>query len=68
MATGGVVSQYLTPYNPDLAKLVADLPLWAREYFEERAGILEYEAGYSLSLAEKLAWEETLNYLNLHPL
>lgn len=42
------MSQYVTPSNPELAKLVESLPQWAREYFEERAGILEYEANFPL--------------------
>jgi hypothetical protein len=32
--------------DTQLARLVESLPQWAREYFEERAGILEYEANF----------------------
>lgn len=52
------MSQYVTPSNPELAKLVETLPQWAREYFEERAGILEYQASYPRLQAEELAWGE----------
>ena len=31
------MSQYVTPSNPELSRLVESLPQWAREYFEERA-------------------------------
>ena len=57
------MSQYVTPSNPELAKLVESLPQWAREYFEERAGILEYEANYPRPQAEQLAWGEVQSYM-----
>ena len=60
------MSPYVTPSNPELAKLVESLPQWAREYFEERAGILEYEANYPRPQAEQLAWGEVQSYMQRH--
>ena len=57
------MSQYVTPSNPELVKLVETLPQWARERFEERAGILEYEANFPRPQAERLAWEEVRNLM-----
>lgn len=64
--TGGGMSQYATPFNPELARLVESLPQWAREYFEERAGILEYEASYPRPQAEELAWREVQSLMDRH--
>lgn len=58
------MSQYVTPSNPELAKLVESLPQWAREYFDERAGILEYEANFPRPQAEELAWEEVRSLID----
>ena len=60
------MSQYVTPSNSELAKLVESLPQWAREYFEERAGILEYEANYPRPQAEHLAWGEVERFIQRH--
>ena len=60
------MSQYVTPSNSELAKLVESLPQWAREYFEERAGILEYEANCPRPQAEQLAWGEVQSYMQRH--
>lgn len=60
------MSPYVTPSNPELAKLVESLPQWAREYFEERAGILEYEANFPRPQAEELAWGEVLSLIDRH--
>lgn len=57
------MSQYVTPLDPNLAQLVETLDEDTREFFEERAGILEYEAGYPRPKAEALAWEEIQAYL-----
>jgi hypothetical protein len=47
------------PLNPDVADFVRGLDSNAREYFEERAGIAEYEAGMSRADAEQFALELT---------
>ena len=60
------MSQYAAPSNPELAKLVESLPQWAREYFEERAGILEYEANFPRTQAEELAWGEVQSLIDRH--
>jgi hypothetical protein len=57
------MSHLTTPENASLAALVNALDDDAREYFEERAGILEFDAGYPRPKAERLAWEETVLYL-----
>lgn len=61
--TGYMVSRYVTPSNSELARMVESLPQWAREYFEERAGILEYEANYPRAQAERLAWGEVHGFM-----
>ena len=43
--------------------LVSALDEDAREFFEERAGILEFDGGMSRRKAETLAWAETQCYL-----
>ena len=60
------MSQYVTPSNSELAKLVESLPQWAREYFEERAGILEYEANFPRPQAEESAWGEIQSLIDRH--
>ena len=47
------------PLSPDVAKFVKGLDSNAREYFEERAGIAEFEAGMSRAEAEQFAMELT---------
>ena len=43
------------PLSPDVATFVESLDIDAREYFEERAGIAEFEAGMSRPEAEQFA-------------
>lgn len=56
-------NNYTIALNPALAKRVAALDDDAREFYEERAGIFEYEAGNPRAKAEYLAWKETEQYL-----
>jgi len=42
--------------NPLVAELVARLSEEDRELWEERAAIMQYDAGYSRDSAECLAW------------
>lgn len=51
----------LTP--AELAAWLETLDDDAREYFDERAGIIEYDAKKSRTEAEALAYAETLRYL-----
>ncbi len=51
----------LTP--AELAAWLETLDDDAREYFDERAGIIEYDAKKSRTEAETLAYAETLRYL-----
>ena len=53
---------YTSPLDADLAKAVSALDEDAREYFEERAGILEFDGELPRRKAERLAWEETQRY------
>ena len=46
-----------------MAKAVSALDEDAREFFEERAGILEFDGGLPRPKAERLAWAETEQYL-----
>jgi hypothetical protein len=57
------VTRYVTPFDRNLAQRVDALDEDAREFYEERAGILEYEAGFPRPKAEALAWEEVQRYL-----
>ena len=57
------VTRYVTPLDHNLAQRVDALDEDAREFYEERAGILEYEAGFPRPKAEALAWEEVQRYL-----
>ena len=56
------------PLSPDVAAFVSTLDIDAREYFEERAGIAEFEAGMSRADAEQFAMELTRTHFKLAPL
>ena len=56
------------PLSPDVAAFVETLDINAREYFEERAGIAEFEAGMSRAAAEQFAMELTRAHFKLTPL
>lgn len=49
-----------TPYHPIVADLLTCLNESQHEQFEERAGILEFDAGLDRQLAEALALLEIL--------
>lgn len=53
-----------TPTDPLVAEMVEQLDLDLREAFEERAAIVEFEAGVQRAHAEALA---LLNVLDRHP-
>ena len=52
-----------TPYHPIVGELLSCLDVRLREQFEERAGILEFDAGLERPLAEALA---LLEIIHLH--
>ena len=56
------------PLSPDVRQFVETLDIDAREYFEERAGIAEFEAGMSRADAEQFAMELTQAHFKLAPL
>ena len=56
------------PLSPDVKQFVETLDIDAREYFEERAGIAEFEAGMSRPEAEQFAMELTQAHFKLAPL
>ena len=56
---------YPEPLSLDVKIFVSTLDSNAREYFEERAGIAEFEAGMSRAEAEQFAMELTLIRFNL---
>ncbi len=58
-------SHHPEPLNPDIKLFVETLDSNAREYFEERAGIAEFEAGMSRLEAEQFAMELTLARFNI---
>ena len=49
--------------DPEVAKAVDALDADAREFFEERAGIIEYEGGIPRIEAEQAALEQTREWL-----
>ena len=59
---------YQEPLNTDVKHFVETLNINAREYFEERAGIAEFEAGMSRAEAEQFAMELTRAHFKLAPL
>jgi hypothetical protein len=50
-----------TPYHPIMANLLARLDEQQHENFQERAGILEFDAGIDRQLAEALALLEVIS-------
>ena len=56
---------YPEPLSLDVSLFIETLDSNARECFEERAGIAEYEAGMSRAEAEQFAMELTLIRFNL---
>jgi hypothetical protein len=55
---------YPLPRDPEIAAWVISLDANARELFEERAGIREYEGGLSRQEAEAEARNDVLRWLN----
>ena len=51
------------PVDRRVARFVAGLDVDAREFFEERAAILEFEAGLARAEAERQAYALTCDYL-----
>jgi len=56
---------YQEPLNTGVKHFVETLDIDAREYFEERAGIAEFEAGMSRVDAEQFAMELTRTHFKL---
>jgi hypothetical protein len=56
-------SDYPTPLAPDIARWVASLDDNAREFFNERAGIREFEGGLPREEAELEAMNDVLHWL-----
>lgn len=44
---------------------ISELNEVQREFFEERAGILEYQANMHRDQAEEIAMQQTIDYYNL---
>jgi hypothetical protein len=53
------------PIDADVAHAVAQLTRGQREFFEERAGILEFESGLTTAEAEREALAQTRRYYGL---
>lgn len=49
-----------TPYHPIMAAMVGSLNETQMEHFEERAGILQFDAGLNRPFAEALALLEVI--------
>ena len=58
------VSNYPIPLDPGIANWVKTLDENARELFEERAGIRQYEGGLSRQEAESEARNDVLRWLS----
>ncbi len=54
----------MTPIDPDIALWVSTLDANARELFEERAAIREYDGGLSRAEAEAAARNDVLRWLS----
>ena len=61
------VDNYPEPVDPDIAEWVKTLDCNARELFEERAGIREYEGGLPRREAELAAKNDVLRWQDTHP-
>ena len=57
-------SRYAQPQDANLVRWADGLDDDAREYFEERAAILEFDARLPRQKAERLAQQATLQYLD----
>lgn len=55
--------QYTLPLNPELRRWFQSLDEDAKCFYQERAAIREFEGNQNRSMAERLAWVDTLNYL-----
>lgn len=56
-------SKYVPPLDPELARKFYALDPAAQEFFQERAGIRQFDGGQSQRAAEAAAWQDTLRYL-----
>ncbi len=56
--------KYTPPLDPDLAIKVGALNEAAQEFYQERAGVRQFDGGLSRPEAEAAAWEDTLLYLD----
>lgn len=56
-------STYVPPLDPELARKFYALDPAAQEFYQERAGIRQFDGGQSRREAEAEAWEDTLRYL-----
>lgn len=54
---------YTLPSNPELRRWFQALDEDAREFYQERAAIREFQGNQTRSMSERLAWVDTLNYL-----
>lgn len=57
-------AKYTPPLAADVAQWASTLDGAAREHFEERAAIREFEGGLSRRDAERAAMEETIRWLS----
>lgn len=55
--------KYAPPLDPDLAIKVDAIDDDAQEFYQERAGVRQFDGGLSRREAEAAAWEDTLRYL-----
>ena len=56
-------AKYIPPLAADVAQWASGLDDVAREHFEERAAIREFDGGLSRRDAERAAMEETIAWL-----
>lgn len=56
-------AKYTPPLAADVAQWTSSLDEAAREHFEERASIREFDGGQSRRDAERAAMEETIQWL-----
>lgn len=58
-------TKYVPPLDSELARKFYALDPAAQEFYQERAGIRQFDGRQSRRDAEAGAWEDTLRYLEL---
>lgn len=66
MVTSPPSGSWQPPIDADVARVISKLNHGQREFFEERAAILEFDAGLPRDEAEREALAQTREFYGLH--